>query len=147
MKNNIIIITLGLSALALAACSKSDRNEANSGIKDVYQDSKSAIANTWSDLKDYTYEKRSDFNDRIQAMAAELEAEMSELQANYAEDKASASRRAAMQELKDSRADLSQKLDALGNATADTWGSAKANVIAAWDRTEAAYKKAKADAS
>ena len=32
MKNNIII-TLGLSALAFAACSKSDRNEVSSDIK------------------------------------------------------------------------------------------------------------------
>jgi hypothetical protein len=80
-------------------------------------------------------------------MAAELEAEMSELQANYAEDMASASRRAAMQELKDYRADLDQKLDALGKATADIWDSAKANVVGAWDRTEAASKKAKAEAS
>lgn len=147
MKNKIIILTLGLSALALAACSKSDRNEVKSDIKDAYQDTKSAVANTWSDLKDYTFEKRSDFSDRTKALTAKLDADVSELQANYAEDKASASRRAAMQELKDSRADLGEKISALGTATTDTWGSAKANVIAAWDRTEAAYKKAKADAS
>ncbi len=80
-------------------------------------------------------------------MTAKLDAEVSELQASYAADKASASRQAAMEELKNSRAELGEKLAALGSATADTWDSAKASVIAAWDRTEAAYKKAKADAS
>lgn len=154
MKNKVILLTLGLYAFALAACSKSDRNsvnsdvkQANAGARDVYQNTKDAVANSWSDLKNYTYEKRSDFNIRTQAMAAKLDAEVSKLQADYNEAKASASRRAAMNELKDSRANLRQKLDALGNATVDTWDSAKANAVAAWDRTEAAYKKAKTDAS
>lgn len=146
MKNKILL-TLSLSALVLAGCSKSDRNETQAGINDAYSDTKAVVADAWSDLKDYTFEKRSDFTIRTEAMTAKLDAQVSELQANYAADKASASRQAAMEELKNSRADLNDKLAALGNASADTWASAKAGVIAAWDRTEAAYKKAKADNS
>ena len=146
MKNQILL-TLSLSALVLAGCSKSERAEAKADIKDAYVDTKAAVVDAWSDLKDYTFDKRSDFTTRTQAMTAKLDADVSELQASYAADKASASRKAAMEELKNSRADLGEKLDALGNATADTWASAKASVISAWDRTEAAYKKAKADNS
>jgi hypothetical protein len=145
MKNQILLLTLGLSALVLAGCSKSERAEAKADIKEAYKDTKAVVADAWSDLKDFTFEKRSDFATRTKAMTAKLDAEVSEMQANYAADKASASRRAAMEELKSSRADLGDKLDAIGNATADTWASAKASVIAAWDRTEAAYKKAKVD--
>ena len=147
MKNKTILLTLGLSALVLAGCSKSERAEAKADIKEVYQDTKVAVVDAWSDIKDYTFDKRSDFSDRTAAMAAKLDSEISKLKAEHADAKASASRSAAMEELKNSRADLSDKLDALGTATADTWGSAKANVISAYDRAEAAYKKAKADAS
>ena len=47
-----------------------------------------------------------------------------------------------MEELKNAQADYKEKLAALGSATASTWESAKNNVIAAWDRLEAAYRKA-----
>jgi hypothetical protein len=50
-----------------------------------------------------------------------------------------------MEELKNSQADYKQKLDALGNASAATWDSAKNNTIAAWNRLEAAYYKARAE--
>jgi predicted pyridoxine 5'-phosphate oxidase superfamily flavin-nucleotide-binding protein len=74
-----------------------------------------------------------------------MEAKMSELRANYSEAKASASRKAAMAELKDAEADYKEKLAALGSATADTWDSAKQNVIASWDKLQAKYDKARAD--
>lgn len=147
MKKQILLLSIGLGALALAGCSKSERAEAQAGIKDAYQESKAAVADAWSDLKTYSFEKRTEFTAHTQAMAAKLDAEVSALQAGDAAKKASASRQAAMAELKDARADLSTKLDALGSATADTWASAKAAVIAAWERTEAAYRKARADAS
>lgn len=148
MKNNTTILhTLAVTALAVVGCSKSDRAVAKADVKDAYHDTKAAVADGWSDLKDFTYEKRSDFSLRTAALTAKLDADTASLKADYAGAKASASRSAAMDELKNSRADLDTKLAALGNATADTWASAKAEVIAAWERTEAAYKKARADAS
>jgi hypothetical protein len=50
-----------------------------------------------------------------------------------------------MEELKNAEADYKEKLKALGNATADTWESAKQNVILAWRRLQAAYYKARAE--
>ena len=50
-----------------------------------------------------------------------------------------------MAELKNSEADYKEKLAALGTASADTWDSAKQNVILAWDRLEVSYRKARAD--
>ncbi len=147
MKNKTILLSLSLAALAFAGCSKSDRADAKADIKDAYQDTKAAVAESWSDLKDFTYEKRSDFSLRTAALTADLDARVSKLKADAAGAQASASRSAAMDELKNSRADLDTKLSALGNATADTWAAAKADAIAAWERTEAAYKKARADAS
>jgi hypothetical protein len=50
-----------------------------------------------------------------------------------------------MEELKNSESNYNEKLAALGTATADTWDSAKQNVISAWDKLQAAYDKARAE--
>jgi hypothetical protein len=139
------LLAVSFSALAFTGCSKKESSEAETKIKDAYQDTKTAVSNAWTDVKSYTFEKRSDFSASAKAMTSKMDAQVSELRANYSEAKASASRKAAMAELKDSEADYKAKLDALGTATADTWDSAKQNVISSWDRLQANYDKAKAD--
>ncbi len=149
-------ILAGALIISGPGCSKAERAEAEAKTRDAlaetgekvreaYADSKAALSNTWEDVKSYTYEKREDFTAAGKAMKAEMEAKASELRAEYSEAKASASRRAAMEELKNSEADYREKLDALGTATAATWDSAKQNVIAAWNRFEAAMRNAKED--
>ena len=142
---SVALLVASLSALAFTGCSKKERSDTGATIKEAYQDSKKAVANAWDDVKSYTFEKRSDFSASAKAMTAKMDSQLSELHANYSEAKASASRKAAMAELKDSEADYKEKLSALGSATADTWDSAKQNVIASWDKLQASYYKAKAD--
>ena len=132
-------------AVAFSRCSKSDRQEASATVKDSYEDSKAAMAKAWADVKDFSFDKRNDFTAAAKAASARMDVEVSRLRANYSEAKASASRKAAMAELKDSEANYKEKSAALGKATADTWDSAKKNVSLAWDRLEASYYKARAD--
>jgi len=141
----VALLAAALTALVFTGCSKKDRNEAGDKVKDAYQDTKSAVASGWENVKSYTFEKRSDFTASAKAMTAKMDAQVSELHANYSEATASASRKAAMAELKDSDADYKAKLAALGDATADTWDSAKQNVIASWDKLQASYYKARAN--
>ena len=103
------------------------------------------MSNAWGDVKSYTFDKRSDFEKSAKAMSAKMDAQLAEVRANYSDAKASASRKAAMAELKNSEADYKEKFSALGNATAATWDSAKQNVVASWERMEAAYAKARAE--
>jgi hypothetical protein len=138
------VFTAILAFLALAACSKGDRNEISDKTKDVYQGSKDAVAAGWNDLKTFSFEKRDAFTAEVKARQAQLEAEVSKLKAEYSEAQASASRKAAMAELKDSEANYKEKLAALGNASGATWDAARDDVIAAWDRLQAAYAKARA---
>lgn len=148
MKNKLpalLAITLGCSALAFTGCNKQDRADASSKVKEVAHDTKEAISDGWDNVKDYTFDKRNDFSAQSKALSARMDAQVSELRANYSEAQASASRKAAMNELKNSEADYKEKLSALGNATADTWDAAKNNVILAWDKLEASYKKARAN--
>ncbi len=141
----VAALAAGLVALALTGCSKADRTEASTTAKDAYKDTKVAVVNAWDDVKSFTFEKRNDFSASAKAMTSSMDAKLSDLRANYSEAKASASRKAAMEELKNSESDYKAKLDALGTATADTWDSAKQNVIASWDHLQASYDKARAD--
>ncbi len=140
-----ISLTALLASIAFTGCSKADRTEASDAAKTAYNDTKTAMSNAWDDVKSFTFDKKSDFEKSAKALSAKMEAQISEARANYSEAKASASRKAAMEELKNSEADYKEKAAALGNATAATWDSAKQNVIAAWDKLEAAYRKARAD--
>jgi len=136
---------LCLAALTLTACSKQDTDQTTSKVKAAYQDSKDAAVDAWNDVKSYTFDKHDDFSAEAKARLAKIEAQESDLRANYSDAQASASRKAAMDELKNSDADYKAKVDALGTATADTWDSAKQNVVSSWDHLKAAYDKARAD--
>jgi hypothetical protein len=139
-----LLLAAGLTT-GLTSCSQKERTDVSNTAREMYSDSKASLANAWENVRNFTFEKRDDFRARAQAMSASMDAKISEVRANYSEAKASASRKAAMNELKNSEADYKAKLDALGQATAATWDSAKQNVIAAWERLEASYKKARAD--
>jgi hypothetical protein len=141
----VALLAGGVSLLALTGCNKHDRDQAGDKVKDAYQDTKDAVANGWDKVKSYSFDKKDDFTANAKALNSKMEAEVAELRANYSEANASASRKAAMAELKNSEADYKEKLSALGNATADTWDSAKQNVIASWDKLKASYDKARAN--
>lgn len=139
------LLTASLAVLVLPACNRSDRSDVKAQVKDAYEDTKAAMANAWDKVKAHTYEKRSDFAANAKALTSRMEADLSKLRADYSDAKASASRKAAMEELKNSEADYKAKVNALGDATEATWDSAKQNTIASWDRLQAAYYKARAD--
>jgi hypothetical protein len=141
---SVAALAAGLVA-AFGGCSKQTRSDASATVKDAYADTKAAMAKGWDEVKSFTFDKRNDFVASAKAMSSKMDAQLSEVRANYSEAKASASRKAAMSELKNAEADYKEKLDALGNATAATWDSAKQNVISAWDRVQAAYYKARAE--
>lgn len=138
------IISAGL-LLGFAGCSKPERTGLADKAKDAYSDSVASLGRAWDNVKAYSFEKRDDFRASAKSLSATMDAKIQEVRTNYSEAKASASRKAAMNELKDSETNYKAKLDALGQATADTWDSAKQNVIAAWDRLEASYHKARAE--
>ncbi len=144
LARSTLLFATGLLALSLAACSKSTRDDIADKGKETYQDTKAAVVQGWDNLKDYTFEKRSDFTLKLKAKQADFEAGASKLRAEYSEASASASRKAAMAELRNSEADYNEKFAAVGNATADTWTSARDNAAAAWDRLQASYAKARA---
>jgi hypothetical protein len=142
---SLTVLSVSLATCVFTGCSKKTRDDASSTAQGAYNDTKAAMANAWDSVKSYTFDKRDDFTANAKALSAKMEAQVSEARADYSDAKASASRKAAMEELKKSEADYKEKVAALGSATAATWESAKQNVIAAWDRVQAAYYKARAN--
>lgn len=110
--------------------------------KELYEKSRTAIAERWAKVKAYTYEKREEFASASKQTEAEMEAQASKLRAELAKEKASESRKAALEELKNAEADYKHKAAALGSATAATWDSAKSSLLASWDKWEVSYRKA-----
>jgi hypothetical protein len=138
-------LILALTFFALTACTREERTDAGAAVRETAADARDAMSNAWQDVKSYSFDKRDQFAANAKALSSKMDAQLSELRADYSDAKASASRKSAMAELKSSEADYKEKVAALGNATADTWDSAKQNVIAAWDRLQASYYKARAD--
>lgn len=141
----LLAALFGFAPAIFSGCSKETRSDASATVKGAYDDTKAAMANAWDSVKSFSFDKRDDFVANAKALSAKMDSQVSEVRANYSDAKASASRKAAMAELKNSEADYKEKVAALGHATAATWDSAKQNVIASWDRLQAAYYKARAD--
>lgn len=142
---SFVLLATGVALAGATGCSKSDRANASDTAKSAYADTKDAMSNAWDSVKSFTFDQRDKFTANAKALSSKMDAQLAEVRANYADAKASASRKAAMEELKNSEADYKAKVAALGDATAATWDSAKQNTIAAWDRLEAAYRKARAE--
>ncbi len=148
----ILIATLAPAALLGSwGCSKSETAKANDVVqdvkttaKDVATDVKTAAVDTWDSIKDFTFDKRSDFSASVGRMADSLDAKVAELKASAATlpDAAAKDKNAAIKEYDEARAGLKASLTDLGNATADGWADAKAKVSASWAKVQAAYTKA-----
>jgi hypothetical protein len=132
-----------VAALGLAACSDRDRSEIRSDTANVVDKAKAGMAEAWDDVKDYSYDRKEDFVASSKAMTAKLDAEISEMRADYASANASAERKAAWEKITTARTTFDQKMNALGSATSATWEQAKRETIAAWDNLQAAYRDAR----
>jgi hypothetical protein len=146
----LLIATLSPAALLLSGgCAKNKSEpsvvqDTKAAVKDAAADVKEVVSDSWSSIKDFTYEKRTDFSAAIDRMAKKLDDQSVELKAKTADvsDAAAKNRESALKEFNEARADLKSKLADLGNATADTWSDAKAKVVLAWQKVQAAYDKA-----
>jgi len=142
------------AALLIFGCSKTDNTSTSvekvkTDAKDVAADVKAAVSDSWDSIKDYTYEKRTDFSASIDRMAGQIDDKGRELKTKIASapDAATKDRESAIKEYDEARADLKSKLSDLSNATADTWADTKEKVAQAWKRVQAAYEKMKASAT
>jgi hypothetical protein len=146
----LLIATLSPAALLFSnGCSKKDSEPAvvkdtKAAVKDAVADVKEVVSDSWTSIKDFTFEKRTDFSAAIDRMAQKLDDQSVDLKAKSAQLSAAAAkdRETALMEFNEARAELKSRLAELGTATADTWSDAKAKVVLAWQKVQAAYDKA-----
>jgi hypothetical protein len=143
-------LSLALSILSPAllvfcgGCSKSTSDkvadaaqDTTNAVKAVAIDVKDDAVATWNSIKDYTFDKRSEFSASIKGSVQKMDDKVTDLKAKASTD--SPEKAKALQAYDDARAELKVKLTDLGNATEATWADAKAGVNKAWDKVESAY--------
>ena len=146
----LLLATLSPAAFLLSGgCSKNKSEpsvvrDTKAAVKDAVADVKEAVSDSWSSVKDFAYEKRTEFSAAIDRMAKKLDDQSATLKIKTlgVSDAAAKDRERALKEFNEARADLKTKLADLGHATADTWAEAKAKVALAWEKVQAAYDKA-----
>ena len=130
----VLIITGG--------CSRHDRRSLSERAGDAYESTMHSLDHTWDQVRSYSYDKRDTVVRDFSSASARTDAQIDRLQAEFAQGRANASGRAALDDLKSADADFHGKLDALSRASADGWNAAKEQAIASWHRLEAAYDRA-----
>ena len=148
----LLAATAAPAALFLFGCSKAGNSSAavdtvKTDATAVAADVKATASDSWDAVKDYTYERRSDFSSGIDRMTKKLDDKTAELKAKMSDatDNVTADRQSAMKDYDKARTDLNEKLSVLGKATADTWADAKAKVAESWHRVQASFDKVKAN--
>lgn len=111
--------------------------DAKVAVKDAAIDIKDGAVSTWNRIKDYTFDKKADFASGIDSATKKMDETLADLKAKATADTPEKTK--ARQEYDEARAELKAKLADLGNATADTWADAKAQVSKAWDKVQASY--------
>jgi hypothetical protein len=124
----LAIAALAPATLLFNGCSRADKDNAAT----VGQDIKSTAIDSWDSIKDYTFEKKTEFSAYMSRMDDSMDAKVADLKAKGK----------TVPDYDDAKVDLKKSLNDLNNATADTWADAKAKTERAWDRVKADYDKA-----
>jgi hypothetical protein len=149
-----VAAVIGAASLSLfCGCSKSDDSSTTvqatkpdgSSAAVVVSDSNVTVgsSDTWSQIKEYAFEKRADFSAGFDRMSKDMDDKAAAFRVKVAgvSDSVASDRASALKEYDDARADLTAKRTELDNATADTWASAKEKVGDSWKSTKAAFDK------
>ncbi|MGC4073846.1 MAG: hypothetical protein QM760_15305 [Nibricoccus sp.] len=99
-----------------------------------------AIGAAWEKCKDATFKQREKVRESMKSAEAALDAKIVDWSAkkDVVVDDAKPAVAAAHKEVIEARAVLGQKIDALDNATEETWNSVKAELGTAWQRMNTA---------
>jgi len=139
------ILTPLLIAIALAFTACDRRSTAETDKRNDGTALAQAATDRWTELRTYTYEKRGDFSSSLNAVAARIEAEVSQLEADASAARASQARKDAIAAVKSNKAKFDEKTAALVRATQETWNQARDEAAAAWDQLQASLAKARAE--
>lgn len=105
-------------------------------------DTLASTTEAWTNIKDYPYEKRADFNAVFLRMVARLDDDIRGLNAKRATMTNDTKEwDFAMKELNNARSDVQSKITEVGKASnSETWVEARDRLGVAWERARTAYR-------
>jgi hypothetical protein len=169
---SLIFAALFIATLISIGCKKTNpsdesqpvttTNLASTSVTQQLQNAKEMATNAWRQTKeattnvlesmkgsvqaaaDYTFDKKDAFTAKASSDLDALDQNMKELgdKAATGTDSVKADAQTKLQELRDKRAALQQKMDDVKNATAANWNDAKAGFQQAYDDTKSSVKAA-----
>ena len=110
------------------------------------QDGVAGMKQDTSEVSDYTYEKKEEYQRALSAQMQELDAKTEELKvkAGRASDSVKAEFNRNMETLDRQKVVLREKMDAVKSSTASGWDQVKSGADSAMSSVKQAYEKAKA---
>ena len=170
MKNKLFIVAPFAIALASADCNKSNPTDESSAAGDntpvstntqmqsvkavvtnAWQKTKEATSNAWSDVKEsvqsttnFTYDQKDAFVAKAEADLGALDEKIKELSEKAGSVSGSTTNeiQTKLQDLRDQRAALDQKMDAVKNATEADWDEVKTGFQNAYASLKDSVKQA-----
>ena len=139
MKPATLTITFLSAAAFVVGC---DKEGTTSQQLDKVQAKTEAAA---QDMKDYTFEQRSQFVDNMHAQLASLNLELDQLAAKIekSSDAIKAEAKPKLQALRDQTASLNKQLDGVQNATESTWDNVKTGFKKAYESSKDGFNQAR----
>lgn len=153
MKHTSSLLLLAAFAPALilsSGCSKSETDSAaaksKAAAKDIAADVKEVAQDSWTAIRDCTYENRGDFVAGMDRMAQACDTEYAVVKTNLASMRPAATelRDQAMADFATARAALSSQLIEARSGSAENWDAAKDKTAQAWKAVQDAFARVKA---
>jgi hypothetical protein len=109
--------------------------------RETAEQARDSFSRAWDNVKDATYDQRTQAQTSLNQLAISVDAKVSELQARgaAATETTKAKWNDGLAKLRSARTDLEGEIRDLGDATAESWEGAKAEVARAWERVRKAF--------
>ncbi len=136
--------TLGCLSLSLflVACGKQNSPAPVSGEKQVTgEDVKQKMGEAVETAKDFTLQKRDEYQKQINQKLADLDVKIAELETKGADlkDDAKVKWNEKLEDLKMKRGKVAEKLEEFSKSSADAWEGLKKDMDSAWENLKQAY--------
>ncbi len=134
------VIAASPEATQPSPASKESIQTTSDTAKSVATATREGVGEAWEKSKNTPFKQRETLRERMKAAETSLDALIAEwaVKKDAVKDDSKEAVASAHKEVREAREVLSQKINALDNATEETWSSVKAELNTAWQRMNAA---------
>ena len=144
MKNkHLILLTLTLAAITPGCKQPDDNNSTVQNIDKLKTETKEAARDLKE--KDYTFQQKAEFSDKMKAQLAEINQNLDQLEAKIekSSDSIKADAKPKLLAMREHKTQLDKQLDQVQNATESTWDNVKSGASKAYDTMKDDFQKSR----